>query len=155
MTPSPWTTVIVLGVVLSAACGSKSDTRLEELQIKIDAACDVGREQIDIADLFPREARVCYAYKTVNDRPLHWADKEQVHGENRWGLRTFEWDRSNFNTPGGGSLRFADAEYQCRSLNELIVVRDRDMEKLGHVSCAWLIGTESEIVRERARPSLP
>ncbi len=135
-----------------AACTEPNDEgSLLNIWSQADAVCASGRERIPAAELFVREERLCYAYETVQDRPLpilfpHYTDNDHLRGEAR-GYRTFDIATTSIRSTHGSVIHFYDEQYQCYPIENLVAVRDvRTQAQLG-ASCVLLVGTPEQIER--------
>ena len=138
--------------VALSACARSSEARLATVRERIDAACRAGLDRVPAQQIFEEEARVCYAYETVQeDRliplgPVPYRDLDKVQGEDQHGRRTFRLSATVIVTENGASLRFYDVDYQCQSTSALLAVRD-DVHAYNEGNCSWLIGTSRQIER--------
>lgn len=145
---------IALGLALGA-CGDTSG-RLSDMTTSVRRLCDAGNGVINVpaAQVFDQEERVCYAYRTVNDHPLHWTDIDTIRGEGRFG-RTFSVEATRIEA-NDVVIAFFDQSYACVETERLVLARDTGAEDLsnGESSCYWRVGTEDQVQQALARSQL-
>jgi hypothetical protein len=133
----------------SAACARQVEPDLAQIHERINAACADGSQRLPASQIFEREAKLCYAYETVQDRPIvitvpHYVDRDHIRGEDRVGGPTFDLPTTVLATADGASVRFYDVDFQCQPTDAMIAVRD-DSQAYTQGGCGWLIGTNAEI----------
>jgi hypothetical protein len=131
------------------ACARQAEPDLAQIHERINAVCADGSQRIPASQIFEREARLCYAYETIQDRPIvitvpHYVDRDRIRGEDRDGGLTFDLPTSVIATAEGASVRFYDVDFQCYQTEAMIALRD-DSQAYVQGGCGWLIGTNEQI----------